>query len=519
MIEVELLPPYRVGGKPASYQAVWFLARLYYAYHHEESPLPAVALRLKFTNTRNIRMLVSRAFADFAAWGVEVGWGRKVAPITELRLTQRSRGPFWLSALSARALLVTGRHGEADAAEMRAFLDIPSEGAESPLGVDYLSVLMGDLSFWQKMAIAMRDEHDGLGKQAGCQVAESYAIARDCAGNDFQLALALFKESQAWRRGAQFENGRRTLSDLSRLLERGSFSEAQPTFAAMGYVVKAWEAYDRGEATAALSMIGHVEHSPELQPVYRYNPRVRFECLNLRALLHKHAAMAGGAEAGEQGRLARAALQALSAALEAAFEAESTDAVQRVAANIGWCLWLFRAAGLVGGEVAVNEVQLQALRWLSVSEWICDRFGLGGSTPWNAIFMLRIVRGHCTAPPGASLSVFRRQQPLGMAAVQAALKSFRFPYSPGKGCRSWAEVACVALEEHDEQRVLLTQLQLANLLLEAIWFTILESGDCPLAHGLVDRLRAMLPSLRGAERSFFADSVARLPSVFQHQES
>ena len=179
----------------------------------------------------------------------------------------------------------------------------------------------------------------------------------------------------------------------------------------MACIVKAWERYTQGDTGAARAALEHLQTAPELQPVFRYNPRVRFECLNLLALLHKHAATGKAEPAYRQGEAA-AALRALNGALEAAYEADSIDAAQHVAANIGWCMWLFWQQRLIDPEreQAINAVQLQAMRWLGLSEWICDRFGYGSGSAWNLIFMLRIARGNCSPQRSRSLASFRAQQ-------------------------------------------------------------------------------------------------------------
>lgn len=511
IIEIELSSPYRVQGEAARGQSVWLLARLWHAHHFGDGSVPAAALRLGFPGQNNIRMLISRAFADFAHWGVQAGWGAAHGqPIATLPLNGRSRGPFWLTADMASRLRFSAGGVEVERDWLEHFLGLRRERAENPAGD--LSYLMRDMRFWQQMAQAIRDEYDGFGRRPSRQIAESFHVARQFADDDFQQALALMKESLAWRRSAQLDGSRSALKQLDRVLDAGSVHHAHPTFAAMVCIVRAWERYTHGDAEAAQTMLEHLQTSPELQPVFRYNPRVRFECLNLMALLHKHAATSGAGIARQQDQ-AGAALQALSGALEAAYEADSIDAAQHVAANIGWCLWLFWQQGLIDPErkQQVSAVQLQAMRWLGLSEWICDRFGYGSGSAWNLIFILRIARGNCPPPRSRSLAAFRAQQPLALETAIAALHPLHASLSPAKGFSRWSSAAVLALDEQLAGKAAFPPLQQANLLLEAAWFLLHEQGAGQKAADTLSRLQALLPSLRRSERSFFNGELQRLP--------
>ncbi|HBD37262.1 MAG TPA: hypothetical protein DC084_27135, partial [Cupriavidus sp.] len=113
----------------------------------------------------------------------------------------------------------------------------------------------------------------------------------------------------------------------------------------------------------------------------------------------------------------------------AAYEADSVDAVQHAAANIGWSLWLFWRQGLVdeARTLSASDVQRQAMRWLGLSEWICDRFGVGGGSAWNTVFLLRIARGDIADEPPISLRAFRARRPLSVAEAIDALRPFHAP--------------------------------------------------------------------------------------------
>ncbi|SUX54205.1 hypothetical protein [Chromobacterium vaccinii] len=508
-IHFELTPPYRHAGNPVRFQSLWLLVRLYYAAAHEDGIVAVAALRQRFPASRTPRMLVSRAFADFAAWGVEAGWGApRREPASLLNPDGRSRGPFWLASDGMARLEFLADGLPADRRQLEQFLGLEPAATEAPDSISQLEALTRGLDYWSQLTQAIRDERDGMGRLAGPQVAASFHAASLAAHNDFQQALALTKESLAWRRGAQFDDSRLALKKLGQVLDGRRFETAQPTFAAMACIARAWDHYARGEPDGAEACLAQLRNPGELQPVYRYNPRVRFECLNLGALLHKQAAISG--QAPER---AEAALRDLAGALEAAYEADSIDAAQHVAANLGWCLWLFWKQALVDPQRAlpVADMQRLAIRWLGLSEWICDRFGVGNGSAWNVVFLLRIARGDCQRTKRPALAGFQAARPFPLQEMRLALALSPCPFSAAKGYRSWTAVAELTLDEHDQGRLPLTPLQLANLLLETLWFQAWEGGVSRQACSSALRLKQLLPQLRRGERSFFRDELAFLP--------
>jgi hypothetical protein len=241
---------------------------------------------------------------------------------------------------------------------------------------------------------------------------------------------------------------------------------------------------------------------------------VRFEYLNLQALVHKATALSGKEfKHTDRMQSATQALAALSDALQAAYEADSIDAAQDVAANIGLTLWLCWQNGLIdtGSVQSEYAVQTQALRWLGLSEWICDRFGVGGNSAWNTIFLLRIARGCCRMEQGNDIDRFRAQSPLTVQQVVDATRPFHAPFSRAKGYIRWSGVAVFAIEEHDTGRSHYGPLQVANLLLESAWFHAYEKGLCKEAYSAVERLAKSMKTLQPKERRFFRESLKSLP--------
>ncbi|MGO4413535.1 hypothetical protein AB4Z27_11315 [Cupriavidus sp. KB_39] len=525
LVHIDLSAPYRVNGQPARYQSVWLLARIWLATARDHEDLPAAAVRARFAEAADVRMMVSRAFADFARWGVPVGWGGDTsAPIDHLSPARRSRGPFWMPPASARRLRFAAGGKALGATAVARWLGQSAadstDGADAapPAAADGLGYVMRDMAFWSHLTQAMRGAQDGVPGTVDAGVAELFRAAQRSAADDFQQALSLLKESLAWRRSDRLDQSRAALRRFHRVVARGGVSAALPTFAAMGHVVRAWEHYARGDLDTAQGELARLNADAELRPVVRYNPRVRFETLNLGALVRKSLALRPDDPKAKPGKVdrptaARDALQAFSGALQAGYEADSVDAVQHAAANIGWSLWLFWQHGLVdeGRALAAGDVQRQAMRWLGLSEWICDRFGVGGGSAWNTIFLLRVARGTADVEAPDSVAAFRSQRPLTVAAAIDALRPFHAPFAPAKGFVRWSSVAAFALEEHDAGHVRYNALQLANLLMESAWYLTHEQGATAIAYTAMERLAQQIGTLRPAERGFFRAGLRAFP--------
>lgn len=530
LIHIDLTAPYTVDGRTARYQSVWLLARIWLAVSRDREDLGVAIVRARFAEAANVRMIVSRAFGDFSQWGIAVGWGHgwrdggrdnKTIDIAALRADRRSRGPFWMTSATARRLRFTA-HGKAlRAAGVARWLGQANPDGAAPPSADSdgLQYVMRDMDFWRHLTVAMRGAQDGFAGVVDHAVAESFRAAHRSAADEFQQALSLLKESLAWRRSDRLDKSRAALRRFETIVAGGRVNAALPTFAAMAHVVRAWEHYTRGDLDAARHELARLAGDPELRPVVRYNPRIRFEALNLEALIHKSVALRPQpqtqtpTQTAARQDAARRALEGFSGALQAAYEADSVDAAQHAAANIGWSLWLFWQYGLVDAPrtLEAGEVQRQSMRWLGLSEWICDRFGVGGGSAWNTIFLLRVARGNIDADAPASLTAFRARRPLTVAAAIDALRPFHAPFAPAKGFVRWSSVAAFALEEHDTGRVRYNALQLANLLLESAWYLTHEQGASAQAYTAMERLATQLAALRAAERGFFHAEIRGFP--------
>ncbi len=514
-LHINLDRPLLVDGLPARFQSVWLLLRVWYAQKQGEVTVPASAVQARYPGNANLRMLVSRAFRDFATWGIEVGWGESIGvPAALLDPSRRSQGPFWITPAQADRLLLRLKDRPADRGLVASFLGLTEPAAAR---ADPLRYLTQDGAYWNHLTQAMRLSLDGMAMTDRASGAASFRAAERSAMDDFQRALAILKESLAWRRHGNVKRSEEALTSLAKILRSPAVGTAMPTLSAMAAVARAWNHYARSNVRQAHAVLDRLVSDAHLGPVIRYNPRVRFEYLNLRALLHKDRAL-DGKVADKYLRMSDAekAVASLSDALQAAYEADSVEAAQDVAANIGWTLWLCWQQRLLAAfnDEDARTMQRLSLRWIGLSEWICDRFGVGGSSAWNTVFVLRIARGACEDKSG-DLKRFQAQSPLPVGELLEATKPFHAAFSRAKGYEDWPAVAAFTLEEHDAGRIVYGSLQLANLLLEFAWFSAYKNGLNREAFAAVERLALIVRDLPWGQRRFFRETLKTLPSALQ----
>ncbi|MDN4574955.1 hypothetical protein DBB29_12965 [Pandoraea cepalis] len=531
---VRLDAPQHIDGQPVRYQSLWLLMRVYYAAHYEMSSVSLASLKIRFSQAGaagDLRMLISRAFSDFARWGVAVGWGDDVLADARLLPTRgRGKGPFWLARDEMSRIAVT--IGDSTPADPRraiaSFLGLAQDAA-SDTPSPALDYVMQDIAFWHHLTLGKRDMQDGVffappqapsqrevRRQPRTGAIPSFHAAQVCAVDDVQRGIALLAETIAWRRMGDAARTNRTLASLAATF--GANPPGSPTLRAMHWIVQAWQAYGSRDEAGAFAHLQRIADDASLAPCLVYNPRIRFESRNLQALLHKsHAARGGPMPAREQS--AANALAAFSDALQAAFEADSIELAQHVAANIGLSLWLFWQGALIdpGRRLAAADVQRQALRWIGLSEWICDRFGVGGNSVWNTVFLLRIARGAVPARRDPDLATLRASTPLTVDAFLDAVQPFGAPFSRAKGFQRWTDVLATTLADHEEGRVCFEPLQLANLWFEMLWFALHQDGDSPQAVHAAQSLGRVLPLLPPPDRRFFRDALRLMPREFQRE--
>ncbi|WP_269758991.1 hypothetical protein [Variovorax sp. E3] len=202
-----------------------------------------------------------------------------------------------------------------------------------------------------------------------------------------------------WRRLGDNEQARRRLQALKK--QRLAHHVAGNDYlGAMECIVAAWCAYTARDLPLAQSLLGGMADDAARGLVLRHHPDVRFEWCNLWALVCRSRAL--GLSADDKpaaAALAEESLRRFGEALAAAFESHSFDAAQHVAANMGMAAWLFDRVGLSDLPALAQhgnaDTTRRAVQWIAFSEWLCGHTDGQGRSAWNAIYLMRIARGHC----------------------------------------------------------------------------------------------------------------------------
>lgn len=501
-LRIELGTPPKVQGQSVRLQSLWILLRLWLAAQSGEGSgwLRESQLREQFASARNLRMVISRAYADFARWGLSVGWGTdRSRPPDLLPLAGRNRGPYWLADGEAARLQIL-LHGEpAGIDAVVAWLGTPSSlRAVSGPGL----VSNASPAYWHAWAGARRDMLDGrliLDRDHGALA--GYRRAQTLAPDPWLQALALLQQAMVWRRAGNADAARAVLSEL----DRHWHDEQAPEHAwlgAMAAIVQAWCAYAGRDPQAARQILRHATEDPRWTGLFQYHPRVRSEHANLQALIHRALALDERADAAERTDAARTALQYYRLALSLANEAELFDAAASTASNLGWSLWLFQRCNL---DVPSDDGH--PLSWIALAAWLSERHGVGGGY-WNLIYLLRMVRGGGPEIAHPRLDAFRRWPVISPAQFRTMIA----PMTLSIDWPSWRALVAGMQADIDAGRVQLDALQRANVLLEVAWYEAYD-GDPQRSAEAAARLRRRLRELTSADRIFFRDALRRLPEM------
>ncbi|WP_326540608.1 hypothetical protein [Pseudorhodoferax sp.] len=509
-ITIELTSPQHVDGRPAPYQSLWLLVRLLHA-HADGQPLRTDDLRGQVSAARTQRMLVSRAFRDFKAWGVQVGWGEdRTRDARLLNAERRSQGPFWLPEAQAQRLQLQVEGRAATPAEHAAFLGLPpparmaaAAGSTAPDAVH-----LQDAGFWQQLVAAQQAMRQGRwaaqvtagGAPGPASALQAMRRAAQLAGSDFQRALVTLNEALLWRRLGDDAQARRRVQALARQ-RLARHVAGHDYLGAMAAIVSAWCDYTARDLPAARAQLQAIARDPAQGALLAHHPQVRFEWSNLWALACRSQALGSAAQApAAAAAQAEESLQHFGRALAAAFESHSFDAAQHVAANMGMAVWLFERVGLQAGA----GTRPRAVQWIAFSEWLSGQGELQGRSAWNAIYLLRIARGDCRPPPRAPLAQFRALAPLtpALLAREAGPLAGVFQGSDWPG--DWVQVAARRLAEHRSGARRYPGLQYCSLLLEQAWYAAHAGTLGPAAQALA-ALREALPGLVASDRAYFRE--------------
>lgn len=524
-LAIELTSPQSVNGRRAAFQSLWLLVRMQHAHDTGAGVVRLADLRGEVSDASTLRMVVSRAFRDFKAWDIEVGWGEDTQREPRfLNAERRSQGPFWLPAAQARRVrvLVDGR--AATAADVASFLGLRSRKAQAASTPPPDAVHLQDAAFWKQLVASQQAARQGrlmahvaggsaTGSGSGSAL-ESIRLAGTLAATDFQRALVTLNEAMLWRRLGDNEQARRRLQALKK--QRLAHHVAGNDYlGAMECIVSAWCAYTARDLPLAQSLLAGMAEDAARGLVLRHHPDVRFEWCNLWALACRSRALGLAADdKPAAAALAEESLRRFGEALAAAFESHSFDAAQHVAANMGMAAWLFDRVGLSDLPALAHDgnadTTRRAVQWIAFSEWLCGHTDGQGRSAWNAIYLMRIARGHCRGKPdegGAqpTLAQFRAQRPLDPAAVSKLAGPLADAFDAAHWPARWVDVAQARLADHQAGRRRYPGLQHCSLLFEHAWYAA-HAGELKAAEASLGLLREALPQLVPSDRAYFTES-------------
>lgn len=508
MIQIDLQTPGRVNAQPVRQQSLWLLLRMWWAAQpgQRESSggwVRESELRARFPGARHVRMLVSRAFADFAQWGVCAGWGLDPQRDPQvLPLGQRSRGPFWLAADQLARLRI---HVGAQAAQPRQIAEWLQLGADlsAVTGTASASAHAAAPEYWHAWADARRDMLDGaLIAANGRGALAGYRRAQQLAADPWLAALALLQQAMVWRRAGNADAARRVLDELDRHWQ----DRQQPQHAwlgAMAAVVRAWCAYAGRDLVGAGQVLQQAIADPRWAQLFQYHPRLRSEQANLQALIQRARALDPAASAPQRQQAALDAIRYYQQALALASEAELFEAAASAASNLGWSLWLFARTGLEVGLAGAAA----PLSWIGLCAWLEQRYQVGGGC-WNRIYLLRIARDGGPGVAHPELQQLRAWPVLAPAAFVRLIAPMQLQPPPA----DWLQLALQLQQEVEGGRLQVDALQRANVLLEVAWYSA-HAGQLPQAQQAAAALRRRLRELNPADRGFFRDALRALPEL------
>jgi len=520
LLSIELTSPQSVDGRRAAFQSLWLLVRMQHAHAHGggSGVVRLADLRGEVSDASTLRMVVSRAFRDFKAWGLEVGWGEDLQREPRfLNAERRSQGPFWLPAAQAKRLRLLVDNRPATAAEVASFLGLRSRKAQAAGAITPPdAVHLQDAAFWKQLVASQQAARQGrlmspvAGGNGNGSALEAIRLAGTLAASDFQRALVTLNEAMLWRRLGDNEQARRRLQALKK--QRLAHHVAGNDYlGAMECIVSAWCAYTARDLPLAQSLLGGMAQDPARALVLRHHPDVRFEWCNLWALACRSRALALAADARPAAAaLAEESLQRFGEALAAAFESHSFDAAQHVAANMGMAAWLFDRVGLGDLPALAHDghradTTRRAVQWIAFSEWLCGHTDGQGRSAWNAIYLMRIARGHCRPDAQPTLAQFRAQKPLDPAAMSKLAGPLADAFDTANRPARWVDVAQARLADHQAGRRRYPGLQQGSLLFEHAWYAA-HAGELKAAERSLGLLREVLPQLVPSDRAYFTES-------------
>jgi hypothetical protein len=531
MITIELRHPASINSMPTKPQSLWLLLALWHleaARARTPTSTPALLtvayLQAQFPNIKHLRMLITRAFVDFRAWQLDIGWGTDFSVHPDMRSTRnRSQGPFWLMPGVFEAMRVQLNGKAASVTQVRDYLQIRNNvAAQQPLTAASAIAAnsksaQASAEFWRAFAIAKREQQDGHLIVDGQQGAlAGYRLTERLAHHPRQTAFALLQQAMVWRRAGNPDAALAVLKQLPTQTKR--FEDGQ-WISAMAMIVQAWCAYAHRDVRAAARILLKAEQDRQLSAAFAHHPRVQAERANLKALLYRAAALDSQRSIAERERSADQALDHYHQALDLASEAELFDAAASAASNLGWSIWLFVRCKLAIVTVKVasaearnspsktpsNDAQQQAMRWIALANLLSEQHGSSGGF-WNQIYLLRVARDGGIQKKPASLAVFQQWPVLSFEEYTQQYA----PQTSGTRGRSWLQIVRALHTEVELGSLQVDALQRCNVLLELAWYEAYDD-EVKAARAAVARLQKRLPELVVTDRAFFRQALRGLP--------
>ena len=498
-VDVQLQRPFAVDGRPCSRLVVWLLAATATrALSANGAVVSAQELAAQVGSASAVPMAVSRAFGFLAQCGLAVGWGADTTqdPAT-LALRGRGRGPFWMPAPAARRLRFRMGDRAASAQELARLAAVPAtplQAAAAGRG----EADVGDLDRWYALLDARQRSEEGGGAGAPQWLHE----LRYAPHERLALAWARFHAARQARRAGDVAQARRGLQALVRGLQpaQGERELAALALARIGLVWCDHQVRRLAQAEAGLERLA-AEALHEGGAVWRVNSRIACEFHNLRALVVRARLLEGSPVPAARAGLVRGVLADLRTALICAVESDAFTLLESVAGNLGYTLWLLEA--WLPPEVARRGTRMEALRWMLLSEWLCQRHGLAAGSPWNLINVCRVARGAGHAAAHAHLP------PLPLARVREGLGVTASLLGPPAQVRHWVDVTAALAASARARDSGYTPVQQVAALVEHAWQLAAQDGVG--AGAALQALRAevllRLPKLAGVDRRFFRHEI------------
>ncbi|MET3913875.1 hypothetical protein ABID97_000657 [Variovorax sp. OAS795] len=136
---------------------------------------------------------------------------------------------------------------------------------------------------------------------------------------------------------------------------------------------------------------------------------------------------------------------------------------------------------------------------------LCGHADGQGRSAWNAIYLMRIARGHCRPEKQPTLAQFRAEEPLDPAAISKLAGPLADAFDAAHWPARWVDVAQARLADHQAGRRRYPGLQHCSLLFEHAWYAA-HAGDLQAAAQSLARLREALVQLVPSDRAYFTES-------------